>query len=339
MREAMEGELKTSAATQDANPLMTVDEEWRETQKLEMAHVLFMDIVGYSKQHIEKQTSLRRQLKTVVRNASEFQRAQKMHAVISRSTGDGMALVFFGDPEAPARCALEISRILRKVPALKLRMGLHSGPVYRDMDVNDELDVAGGGINMAQRVMDCGDAGHILVSRSMAETLTELSRWENYLHDLGRVEVKHGKLIHVFNLYDHDFGNSETPERCRDAELAPSTLALNARQVARLLAEQKQAASSAAVTDDVTAYRETGHPTRFVECVRDDARGHRILYLPDGDISVCEDRSGETPVYFAWNGTAADSNRNHHTANCGTMDEAIDEAIGLRYATEESDAL
>lgn len=305
-----------------------------EPSRLEIAHVLFMDIVGYSKEHIEQQTTLRRLLKTVVRNSFEYQRAQKLRAVISRSTGDGMALVFFGDPEAPVRCALEISRILRRTPALKLRMGLHTGPVYRDMDVNDEIDVAGGGINMAQRVMDCGDAGHILVSRSMAETLMELARWEDYLHDLGRVEVKHGRLVHIFNLYDGDFGNAETPEKCLDAEQSPSTLVLNARQAARMLGAQKEAEEQ---KEDVRAYTDPGQSIHKVQCVSDDLHGSRILYLPEGDISVFEDKRGTAPAYFAWNGTAADMERNHLTASYGTLDEAVDEAIGLRYSTEESD--
>lgn len=329
-------ELEMPAQAGFDNAMMTNGTE-SEAPKLEIAHVLFMDIVGYSKLHIEQQTSLRLKLKMMVRATHEYKWAQKMRAVISRSTGDGMALVFFGDPEAPARCAVEISRALRQTPELKLRMGLHSGPVYRDMDMNDEMDVAGGGINMAQRVMDCGDANHILVSRSMAETLLELSRWENFLHDLGRVQVKHGKLIHIFSLYDSDFGNPETPERCRDADLAPSTLVLNAGQIARALKERNE--QEAEVKPDVTAYRDPRRSNYFIECVSDDFHGSRIFYLPDADISVFEDTRGSTPSYFAWNGTAGDLGRNHRTAAFSTIEEAIENAIGLRYTTEESDAL
>jgi class 3 adenylate cyclase len=317
--------------------LIPTNDNGDEPARLEIAHVLFMDIVGYSKLHTEQQTALRQQLKTVVRNTSEYKRAQKNRSLISRSTGDGMALVFFGDPEAPARCALELGRALRRLPQLPLRMGLHSGPVFRDMDMNDQTDVAGGGINMAQRVMDCGDANHILVSRSMAETLIELSQWENYLHDLGRVKVKHGKLVHVFNLYDGEFGNAETPEKCLGADTSPSTLVLNAEQLARALEEQKL--KEAYVSEEVTAYREPRQSTHFIECVSDDLKGNRIFYLPNADISVYEDATGEKPKYVAWNGTAGDKYRNHLTPSHAILDEAVDEAIGLRYSTEESDLM
>jgi class 3 adenylate cyclase len=329
--------LQTPPENEVEGVLVPANGNGDEPARLEIAHVLFMDIVGYSKLHTEQQTALRQRLKTVVRNTREYKLAQKNRSLISRSTGDGMALVFFGDPEAPARCAVELGRALRRLPQLPLRMGLHSGPVFRDMDVNDELDVAGGGINMAQRVMDCGDSGHILVSRSMAETLIELSRWENYLHDLGRVKVKHGKLVHVFNLYDGEFGNAETPEKCLDADTSPSTLVLNAEQLAHALEEQKL--KEADVSDEVTAYRDAELSKHFIECVSDDRKGSRIFYLPNADISVYEDASGEKPKYVAWNGTAGDKYHNHLSTPQATLDEAVDEAIGLRYSTEESDLM
>src|SRR5207253_11272868 len=128
-------------------------------------------------------------------------------------TGDGMALAFFGDPTAPAQCVLEIAAALKSKPHLQLRMGIHSGPVYRVADVNANANVAGGGINMAQRVMDCGDAGHILVSKTVADVLGQLTAWRGHLHDLGEVEVKHGVLVHVFNLMADGAGNPVVPEK------------------------------------------------------------------------------------------------------------------------------
>src|SRR5262249_55117149 len=132
-------------------------------------------------------------------------------------TGDGMALVFFRDPEAPVRCALELTQILHAKPEIRLRMGLHTGPVYRIADINTNRNVAGGGINIAQRVMDCADAGHILASKAMADVLRELSSWNEHLHDLGEAEVKHGVRVHLFNLRTADAGNSELPQKLRAA--------------------------------------------------------------------------------------------------------------------------
>lgn len=183
------------------------------TLEPEIAHVLFTDIVGYSKLSMDEQTRLRARLKEVVRATETYRRTQSNQKVISRSTGDGMALVFFGHPAAPVNCAMEISRALRDHPELKLRMGAHTGPVRRDEDINDQVDVSGGGINFAQRVMDAGDAGHILLSKAVAENLEQIGGWSDYLHDLGEITVKHGARIHVFNLYGDDFGNPECPEK------------------------------------------------------------------------------------------------------------------------------
>jgi class 3 adenylate cyclase len=157
-----------------------------------MAHVLFMDIVAYSARHMDRQQQLLHDLQEAVRNTSAFNRAQAEDQLIRLPTGDGMALVFFRDPEAPVRCALELTKILRDHAEIKLRMGIHTGPVYRVADINANRNVAGGGINIAQRVMDCGDAGHILVSSAEAEVLGQVSAWCSMLHDLGEVEVKHG---------------------------------------------------------------------------------------------------------------------------------------------------
>lgn len=179
----------------------------------EIAHVLFMDIVGYSKQVMDEQFGLRARMKEIVRATETYRRAQARDKVISRSTGDGMALVFFGHPAAPVSCAIEISRALKANDNLRLRMGAHAGPVRRDEDINDQIDVAGGGINFAQRVMDAGDAGHILLSKAVADNLEQMGGWSNYLHDLGEVTVKHGAKVHVYNLHGEDFGNPEMPEK------------------------------------------------------------------------------------------------------------------------------
>ena len=196
----------------DQTPIQRSD-----TPALEIAHVVFFDIVAYSQQPLDKQRQFLSQLQQIVSSASEFQRAQACQQLISLPTGDGMALVFFGDAEAPARCALEIGRSLRQVPELKLRMGIHTGPVYRVSDINAAENVAGSGINMAQRVMDCGDAGHILISSQVAEVLGQISHWRSFLHDLGDAEVKHGVRVHLFNLFTPDAGNAEIPHRLQQS--------------------------------------------------------------------------------------------------------------------------
>src|ERR1700723_2898834 len=183
------------------------------THCLEMAHVLFMDVVAYSTLHMDQQESVLSELQEAVSTTPEFARAQAEDRLIRLPTGDGMALVFFHDPEAPVRCALELSRSLRDHPEIKLRMGIHSGPVYRIADINANQNVSGGGINIAQRVMDCGDAGHILISSAEAEVLGQLSSWCPMLHDLGEAEVKHGVRVHLYNLYTSDAGNSVLPNK------------------------------------------------------------------------------------------------------------------------------
>lgn len=182
------------------------------------AHVLFMDIVGYSTLLIEGQTERLKELQEVVRSTKEFQNNQDANRLLRLHTGDGMALSFFGDPEAPVRCAAEISRTLRSHPELKLRMGLHSGLVHRVPDINANMNIAGGGINIAQRVMDCGDAGHILVSKRVAEDLRQLSRWTTDLHDLGEAKVKHDVRVHIYNLYNDEIGNPAVPSKLRPSK-------------------------------------------------------------------------------------------------------------------------
>jgi serine/threonine protein kinase len=194
----------------------------------EIAHVLFMDLVGYSILPSGVQVGRLGDLREIVRQTSAFQRAKDRDQLLSLPLGDGMALVFFGDPAASVECAIEIARELKSRPELPLRIGLHSGPVYRVSDINTNLNVAGGGINLAQRVMDCGDAGHILLSGAVADIMRELGPWTHALDDLGEHEVKHGLRIHLYNLYTTDVGNTELPERLRLArarQLPPAPIA------------------------------------------------------------------------------------------------------------------
>src|SRR6478609_6866252 len=175
--------------------------------ELEIAHVLFIDIVGYSKLSINDQHAAVEELNQIVRASEQFQRAEAADRLLKIATGDGMALVFYTSPEAPAQCAVEISRTLKEHPRLQLRMGIHSGPVSGVVDVNNRPNLTGAGINVAQRVMDCGDGGHILVSKHVAEDLEEYERWRPLLHDLGTCEVKHGVSVGVTNLYANEVGN------------------------------------------------------------------------------------------------------------------------------------
>ena len=180
---------------------------------LEIAHILFIDIVGYSKLLINEQRELLEELNQVVRSTESFREAESAGKLIKLPTGDGMALVFSNTPEAPVQCALEISRALKSRPHLRVRMGVHSGPVSGILDVNERANVAGAGINMAQRVMDCGDAGHILVSKRVAEDLGQYRQWQSHLHDLGECEVKHDVRVSVVNLYTDELGNAAVPEK------------------------------------------------------------------------------------------------------------------------------
>ena len=150
--------------------------------QLEIGHVLFIDIVGYSKTLIDDQRALQQELNDVVRNTEQFRAAESAGKLIRLPTGDGMALVFFTSPEAPLQCAMQIAEALKSHPRLRLRMGINTGPVSGVADVNDRSNVAGAGINIAQRVMDLGDAGHILLSKRAAEDLSQYRRWEPYLH-------------------------------------------------------------------------------------------------------------------------------------------------------------
>src|SRR6266566_3390140 len=180
---------------------------------LEIAHVLFIDVVGYSKLLVNEQREVVDQLTRVVRKTPQFRKSEAAGKLIRIPVGDGMALVFFETPEEPVQCAMEIARALKNHPQLRLRMGVHSGPVDQVKDVNDRLNVAGAGMNIAQRVMDCGDAGHILLSKRVAEDLAQDRLWQPLLHELGEVEVKHGAKLGIVNLYSSELGNSEPPQK------------------------------------------------------------------------------------------------------------------------------
>ena len=187
--------------------------EIKKEVQLEIAHVLFIDIVGYSKLSINDQHAAVEELNQIVRASEQSQRAEAASRLLKIPTGDGMALVFYMSPEAPAQCAVEISRALKEHPRLQLRMGIHSGPVSAVVDVNERASLAGTGINMAQRVMGCGDAGHILLSKHVAEDLEEYEQWRPLLHDLGSCEVKHGVRVSVVNLYADQVGNPKLPRK------------------------------------------------------------------------------------------------------------------------------
>src|SRR5438552_4860076 len=203
---------------------------------LEIAHILFIDIVGYSKLSSNDQHATVEELNQIVRASEQSQRAEATGRLIKIPTGDGMALVFYTSPEAPAQCAVEISRALKEHPRLQVRMGIHSGPVSGVVDVNERANLTGAGINMAKRVMDCGDAGHILLSKHVAEDLEEYEGWRPLLHDLGSCEAKHGMRVSVVNLHDDQFGNAKLPRkfetvqkrrlRVRWAEMTAALLAL-----------------------------------------------------------------------------------------------------------------
>src|SRR5437588_1905674 len=230
-----------------------------EQTRLQIGHVLFIDIVGYSKLLVNEQSGLLRELNELVSGTREFREAEAEGKLIRLPTGDGMALVFRTDPEAPAQCALEIARALKEHPRIALRMGIHSGPVNEVVDVNQRQNIAGAGINMAQRVMDCGDAGHIVVSKHVAEDLEQHDRWRPLLHDLGSCEVKHGVRIEISNLYSDEVGNPQLPKkleavkkhrtRVRWAEVAIALLVLAAIVAAFVFFTRRPTRSAMAIVE------------------------------------------------------------------------------------------
>ena len=240
--------------------------------QLEIAHVLFIDIVGYSKLSISDQHATVEELTRIVRASEQFQRAEAASRLTRIPTGDGMVLVFYTNPEAPAQCAVEISGALKEHPRLQLRMGIHSGPVSGVVDVNERANLAGAGINMAKRVMDCGDTGHILLSKHVAEDLEEYEKWRPFLHDLGTCDAKHGVLVSVVNLYNGQFGNAKLPRkfetaqkrraRVRWAEVAVALLVLTAIIAAFVLLLRRPAPSALTVAEKSIAVLPFGNLSR-----------------------------------------------------------------------------
>ena len=194
--------------------------EIKKEVQLEIAHILFIDIVGYSKLSSNDQHAAVEELNQIARASEQSQPAEATGRLIKIPTGDGMALVFYTSPEAPAQCAVEISRALKEHPRLQVRMGIHSGPVSGVVDVTERANLTGAGLNIAQRVMDCGDAGHILLSKHVAEDLEEYPHWQPHLHELGECEVKHGVRVSVVNLYTAELGNPAVPEKLKAARVA-----------------------------------------------------------------------------------------------------------------------
>jgi TolB-like protein/Tfp pilus assembly protein PilF/class 3 adenylate cyclase len=208
-------------------------DERKSKLRLEIAHVLFIDIVGYSKLRTTEQSAQIETLREIVRGTEQFRAAEAEGKLLRLPTGDGGALAFRNNPEAPALCAEEIAKALKSHPEIRVRMGIHSGPVNEVTDLNEQANIAGAGINIAQRIMDCGDAGHILVSMHAAEDLEQYDQWQPYLHDLGECEGKHGERLHVVNLYNDEIGNSALPTRFRRNAIAgtiPSATVGNRRR-------------------------------------------------------------------------------------------------------------
>src|ERR1700736_5500975 len=191
-------------------------------RQVQIAHVLTMDVVEYSTLLITEQTRVMAELTRIVKETSRFCRAEALGKLVRIPTGDGMALVFFDDPQAPIECAMEIATEMKNHADIRLRMGIHSGPVNKVLDINDRSNVAGAGIDMAQRVMDCGDAGHILLSKRVADDLSPYPEWNPYLHDLGECEVKHGRKVSLVNFYTDEIGNPQTPTKCSAPTAKPS---------------------------------------------------------------------------------------------------------------------
>jgi TolB-like protein/Tfp pilus assembly protein PilF/class 3 adenylate cyclase len=211
-------------------------DEPKSKRRLEIAHVLFIDIVGYSKLRTTEQSTQIQKLREIVRDTEQYRTAEAEGKLLRLPTGDGGALVF-RNLEAPVLCAVEIAKALRNHPDLRVRMGIHSGPVNEVTDLNEQANIAGAGINTAQRVMDCGDAGHILISKHAAEDLEQYDQWQPYLHDLGECEIKHGERLHVVNFYNHEVGNSARPIKfAQPAGVASKTTAQENRRRYSLVA-------------------------------------------------------------------------------------------------------
>jgi TolB-like protein/class 3 adenylate cyclase len=269
--------------------------------QLEIAHLLLIDVVGYSKLLVNEQIEVLQELNQIVQSTECFRTAEASGKLRRVPMGDGMALLFFNSPEEPVRCALEISRILQEHPHIQVRMGVHSGPVNRVRDVNDKTNFAGSGINVAQRVMDCGDAGHILLSGHVADDLSEYRHWQPYLHDLGECEAKHGLRLHVFNLYKDNLGNPQVPDKLkrrrwkqRGGAIRPVTLP----RPRKFLLTVALAVSAVALAVSVSIFLRRGWPS----VARIPAEGRPSVSIAEKSIAVLpfENRSEEkTNAYFA----------------------------------------
>ncbi len=226
--------------------------------KFEIGHVLFIDIVGYSKLLINEQSDQIQTLKQIVRGTDQFRIAEAEDKLLRLPTGDGGALVFRTNPEAPVLCAIEIANALKAHPDLRVRMGIHSGPVNEVTDLNEKANIAGAGVNIAQRVTDCGDAGHILLSKHVAEDLEHYPRWKAYLHDLGSCEVKHGVRLGVVNLYNDEIGNPQVPKKfhgiarhggARWIAIAAALIVIAAIVAASVIVSRKSTTPASSVSD------------------------------------------------------------------------------------------
>jgi TolB-like protein/class 3 adenylate cyclase/Tfp pilus assembly protein PilF len=268
---------------------------------LEIAHLLLVDVVGYSKLLVNEQIELLHKLNQIVRSTECFLAAEKSGKLIRMPTGDGMALLFFHSPEEPVRCALEISRALQKHPTIQVRMGVHSGPVNRVTDVNDKTNIAGSGINVAQRVLDCGDAGHILLSAHIAEDLAQYRHWQPHLHDLGECEVKHGLRLHLFNLYKDNLGNPQIPEKLKRRRWKQQPAAIRPvtpPRSPRFLLTVALVVSAIALAASVSIFLRRGSPS----VTRIPAEGGLAASIPEKSIAVLpfENLSDEKEnAYFA----------------------------------------
>src|SRR6266536_3546120 len=268
---------------------------------LEIAHLLLIDVVGYSKLLVNEQIELLQELNQIVHGTDAFRAAEASGRLIRLSTGDGMALLFFHSPEEPARCAIEISKALQDHPSIQLRMGVHSGPVTPVKDVNDETNMAGAGLNVAQRVMDCGDAGHILLSEHVAEDLLQYRHWQPHLHDLGECEVKYGLRLHLFNLYKDKLGNPQVPEklkRRRWQQQAAAIRPVSPPRSPKFLLTVVLVVSAVALAIGVSMFLRRGS----VSITHVPARSTTVASIPDKSIAVLpfENRSEDKAnAYFA----------------------------------------
>ncbi len=269
--------------------------------QLEIAHILLIDVVGYSKLLVNEEIKFLQELNQIVRSSECFRAAETTGKLIRVPAGDGMALLFFHSPEEPVRCAVEISKALQDHPHIRVRMGVHSGPVNRVKDVNDKTNMAGAGINVAQRVLDCGDAGHVLLSAHIAEDLAQYRHWQPYLHNLGECEVKHGLRLHLFNLHKDGLGNPQVPKKLRRRrwkQRAAPVRPVSPPWSPKFLLTVALVVSAVALAISVSIFLRRGSPN----IIRVPAKGSVAVSIPEKSIAVLpfENRSEEKAnAYFA----------------------------------------